>query len=330
MSAARPLSGPNLLRHAQQRLLRARPRDALPLSISHERIYILPSKRGWVFVLSLLIMLIASMNYVINLGYALCFLLAGLFASSLLATYRNLAGLQIDSIQTANTFADEPVYFGVHLSNRHKRERPGIRITHSGGRSSHVDLAPKSRLEAVLKVPDSQRGRLSLGRLTLSSDYPLGLWHAWCYVHTPCEALIYPAPEHDAPPWPSTLVNGRQGRYQQADDGEDEFDQLKPFVPGEPLSRVAWKTAARGQGWYSKHFEPETSARELILRLADTRPAVDTERRLSRLCAWILRAEREQRDYALELPGYHSGSGHGQIHRDAQLEQLALRERLDE
>lgn len=330
MQAARPITGPRFLRHAQQRLLRARARDVLPLTITHERIYILPSKRGWMFVLSLLIMLIASMNYVINLGYALCFLLAGLFASSLLATYRNLAGLQLESVQTANAFVGDPVYFGLHFNNRQRRVRPGIRISDASGHETRVNLAASSRLEAAIRVPALQRGRLSLGRLTISTDYPLGLWYGWCYVHTPCDAVVYPAPEYDAPPWPGQAVAGRQGRYQQADDGEDDFDQLKAFEPGESLSRIAWKTAARGQGWYSKQFEPEINARELVFSLADTRPAVDPERRLSRLCAWILRAEREQRDYALHLPGFRSGSSHGRVHRDALLEQLALLQQFHE
>ncbi|MDO6460033.1 DUF58 domain-containing protein [Granulosicoccaceae sp. 1_MG-2023] len=324
--AARSAAWPPVLKKARQRFLRASARDALPLTISHERIYILPSRRGWMFALSLLVMLVASMNYLLNLGFALCFVLAGLFASSLLATYRNLAGLKFEAATADDTFAGQHACFVLQLHNPHGRARPGIRVSTAGGHEVYVSLPARTGVQASLNIPATERGRLPLGRLTISSDYPLGLWHGWCYVHTPCDALVYPAPEADAPAWPAHAQMRRKGFLQQGSEGEDNFDQLKNFRPGDPLSRVAWKTVARGQGWFSKSFEPEAASNKLIFNLADTRPAGNTEQRLSRLCAWILHAEREQRSYALQLPGYHSSSGRGPVHRDALLEQLALLE----
>ena len=47
------------------------------------------------------------------------------------------------------------------------------------------------------------RGRVALGRVTLSSDYPLGLWRGWAYVHFPLAGIVFPAPEVGAPPLPA-------------------------------------------------------------------------------------------------------------------------------
>ena len=69
-----------------QRFFRARPEDVLPLKIEHQRIYIVPSKRGLAFLTALAVCLIASINYQLNLGYALSFLLSGLFFASSLHT----------------------------------------------------------------------------------------------------------------------------------------------------------------------------------------------------------------------------------------------------
>jgi len=63
----------------KQRLFRTKPHDSLPLTLQHERIYILPSARGMAFIGVIAIMLLASINYGLNLGYALCFILIGLF-----------------------------------------------------------------------------------------------------------------------------------------------------------------------------------------------------------------------------------------------------------
>jgi len=42
----------------------------------HRRVYIVPAQLGWFFVLTLLILLIGSINYTLSLGFGLTFLLA--------------------------------------------------------------------------------------------------------------------------------------------------------------------------------------------------------------------------------------------------------------
>ena len=61
--------------------------------LRHSRIYILPTRRGFALIATLVIMLLTSMNYALSLGYALTFLAAGMVAAALLATFRNLAGI---------------------------------------------------------------------------------------------------------------------------------------------------------------------------------------------------------------------------------------------
>ena len=46
-----------------QRVFRTRPEDTLPHVVTHQRVYIVPTKRGLAFLLALLLMLIASVNY---------------------------------------------------------------------------------------------------------------------------------------------------------------------------------------------------------------------------------------------------------------------------
>ena len=53
----------------------------LPRADTHEltqrNVYILPTRAGFMFALTLLTLLLASINYQLNLGYVLTFLLAG-------------------------------------------------------------------------------------------------------------------------------------------------------------------------------------------------------------------------------------------------------------
>ena len=52
--------------------------------------------------------------------------------------------------------------------------------------------------------------------------------------------------------------------------------------------------------------------------------ALDTERRLERLTAWVLAAERAARPFSLSLPGAALPAGQGRDHRRTALTALAL------
>lgn len=318
ISIAKPVIG------IGQRFFRRNPEDTSPLVISHERIYILPSRRGWAFISSLLIMLIASMNYSINLGFALCFILSGMLASSLLATYRNLAGLSLEFLRSYEAYAEETILFHLTFRNPHDRPRPGIRVSTIEKCSDIISLKPESQSNAEIEVPALQRGWQSLGRITLSTDYPLGLWYSWSYVHIPCKGLIYPAPELNPPPIPLGRLSDSGDNEKNRLHGEEEFYGLKNFQQGEPLSHIAWKAVARGQGMYSKEFTQERGRMKYHFSLEETRELSNIEDKLSRMTAWILKAHREGLDYSLELPGYQSCQGSGDAHRDALLKKIAL------
>ncbi|MCB1755307.1 MAG: DUF58 domain-containing protein [Gammaproteobacteria bacterium] len=317
-------TAPNPGARISQRFLRRSALDRTPLAITHERIYILPSKRGWVFIFSLLIMLIASMNYAINLGFALCFLLTGMLASSLLATYRNLAGLTLEQISTTPVHAGAKLAFRLSFRNPHNRERPGIKVSTDSGHSDNINLPPEDRTIAALDIPTQQRGWQALGRITLSTDYPLGLWYSWSYLHTPCRGLVYPAPEADAPPLPGGHLGDSGDNERSRRRGDEEYAGLRKYQPGDPIAHIAWKAAARDQGWYSKEFEQEPTSLKRHFALDDTRELATLDARLSRLTAWVLRAEHDGTAYSLSLPTYRSPSSLGPTHRDTLLEQLAL------
>ena len=100
----------------RQRIFRSRAEDTLPHVVTHQRVYIVPTKRGFAFLLALLLMLIASVNYALSLGYALCFILTGLFAASLLHTYRNLAGIKVKHIKSFDAFTGRDAFFSISLA----------------------------------------------------------------------------------------------------------------------------------------------------------------------------------------------------------------------
>src|SRR5918995_1052301 len=63
----------------------------------HRRVYIVPTRLGFYFAATLIVLLIGSINYVLSLGFALTFLLAGLGLVGMVHTARNLARLAVSA-----------------------------------------------------------------------------------------------------------------------------------------------------------------------------------------------------------------------------------------
>jgi uncharacterized protein (DUF58 family) len=305
----------------RQRIWRRAPSDRGTVVLRHRRIYILPTRRGLALIATLATMLIASMNYALALGFALTFLVAGLVASALLQTYRSLAGIAVSPLAGGEAFAGGELGFSLSLANPGNARR-AIVVATGEGRSVRVDLEASATQIVQLSAEATRRGRQALGRVTLWSDFPLGLWRAWAYLHFPLVGIVFPCPEAPAPPMPQGSEGSDARRSARA--AEAELAGLRDYQLGDALNRIAWRAVARGAGWYSKQFEGAGGRGPLDLEWAALPASLSTEAKLSRLTAWILGAEREARAFGLDIPGFTLGPGQGAAHRRAALTALAL------
>ncbi len=305
----------------RQRLWRLAPADRDPVVLRHSRIYILPTPRGLALMGTLTTMLLTAMNYALSLGYALTFLIGGLVAAALLGTFRNLAGLAVSPLTAGEAFAGGELVFSLSLASS-TRDRIGIEVAAQKGPATTVDLSTGATRPVAVAVTTTRRGRAALGRLTLSTDYPLGLWRGWAYVHFPLIGIVYPAPEAGAPPLPPGMQGSDVLRSARASDAE--LAGVREYQQGDALNRIAWKAVARGAGWYTKQFEGSGGHGALALDWAELPAGLDIETRLSRLCAWVLAAERETRPFALRIPGSDLAFGQGAGQRRTALTALAL------
>lgn len=305
----------------RQRIFRTRPEDTLPHVITHQRVYIVPTKRGFAFLLALLLMLVASVNYSLSLGYGLCFVLTGLFAATLLHTYRNLAGIRVENIKQINAFAGADAQFLISLSSTLKETRHGIRLSAKEGSRLMLPIGPKNKTDALITMPTHKRGSIQLGRVTLQSDWPLGLWTCWSYIHAPIKSLVFPKPETDPPPMPSSTIEGGGSRSTAGLDGE--VSDLRQYRPGDSIGSIAWKSVAKGMGMQVRTFDSSHSPTNAILSLEKTGHS-QIEKQLSRLCAWVLEAQSSKSEFALHLPGATLESNRGENHYRSALKILAL------
>jgi uncharacterized protein (DUF58 family) len=287
----------------------------------HRRVYIVPTQLGWLFALTLLILLIGSINYALSLGFALTFLLAGMGLAGMAHTARNLARMAVSAGRAEPVFAGETAQFRLYLDGRAAFDRPAILARHLASRSQLVVDVPAGGLgEVVLAVPAARRGWLPLGRVLLETRFPLGIFRSWSYVEPDARCLVYPRPERS--PLPAPSAQGARGALRSPTPGNDDYAGLRGYQPSDSPRHVAWKAVARSDDMLTKQFTGEASA-ELWLDWAALTP-LGIEQRLSRLAGWVLEAERSDVHYGLRLPGAQIAPGRGEPHRVACLQALAL------
>lgn len=289
-------------------------------TLTRRRVYILPTRTGWLFAVVLIAMLIGAINYENNLAYALTFLLASVGVVSILHTYRNLGGLGVRAGQCRPVFAGDVAVFPVAVTNGDAQSRLALEFIPGDGEPRVVDLAPRSTTWIELHQPTMRRGRRPLGRLTICTRFPLGLLRAWSQVQLRQHCVVYPRPEAEAALPPPA---GGRGAGSAGAQGADDFASLRGYQPGDSLRQVHWKALAREQGLLSKQYSGSGGGSELYFDYASL-TAMDGEARLSRLCRWVLDAERAGLRYGLTLPGGTLPIGTGPAHQQQCLEALAF------
>jgi uncharacterized protein (DUF58 family) len=290
--------------------------------LRHRRVYILPTRIGWLFGATVGILLVGSINYALQLGFALTFLLAGMGLVGMVHTTRNLARLSVSAGRVEPVFAGEAAQFRLHLENLEPHDRPAILVRHLASAAQIVlDLGRRAVAEAILSVPATKRGWLPLGRVMLETRFPLGLFRAWSYAEPDVRCLVYPRPERASLPVPSAASDAGAARAQAQ--GNDDFSGLREYQPQDSPRHVAWKAVARSDTMLTKQFAGAAGT-ELWLDWAALPPTMETEQRLSRLTGWVIAAELSGARYGLRLPGSALAPDRGESHRAACLQALAL------
>ena len=289
------------------------------VTLTQRRIFILPTRQGLALAVVLVLMLLGDINYNLSLGYVLTFLLATMAVMSMLHAFRNLAHLEVRAGHTDAVFGGGTARFVLHFYNRGKLPRYRLSLRDDHGNTVSFDMPGQQDSEIIFPMHARRRGWLPLGKLTLYTEFPLGLFHAWSYLHFDARCLVYPKPLADAPLPPGDAPDGA-GRRSSA--GDDDFSGLRNYVAGDALPRIAWKAFAREQGLQVKQFSAQVGE-ELWLDMADA-PGRNDEDRLARMTRWVLDAEAQGLRYGLRLPDGELPASNGAAHHDECLRRIAL------
>lgn len=318
-----------VLQRRWQRWWQARQAPADTHQTTQRNVYIVPTLAGVAFCATLGVLLLASINEQLSLGYALTFALTGAGLASMHTTHANLRGLQMDLRAPDGVHAGDDYTLALRLHNT-GHARFGIAVSAQLARGSTepawVDVPALGHATLQLRLPASTRGLQEMPRLVITTRFPLGFFRAWSYWRPASRVWVYPRPEEPAAPFPAQAEAGagEAASTRQSASGTD-FSGVRSYRRGDTMKQILWRKSALAleQGLTPWVRETESPlAQDLWLDWRDTHGR-DTEARLSRLTGWVLAAERLGQPYGLRLPAREIAPALGAAHRQACLELLA-------
>ena len=296
------------------------------IELHTRRLYILPTRFGYLYAAMLVVLMLAAINYSNSMAFALTFLLTAIGIVSLSQTHRNLLGLGIELTPPEPVFAGEYLTLKFNLSNSNQLTRYAIGIQYAQFSPAYTRVDSEGQNTLELNVPATHRGQFHFDGFTIFTRYPTGLFHAWGWLRFNAQAIVYPRPDFDAQLHDTLAEDATGKRYQDTIDGDD-FAGLREYRKGESLRHISWKAYAQGRGMLTKTFQGH-AAPSLWIRWDDA-PGAGTEAKLAAMTALVIQANRAGRVYGLILPGVVEEQSSGPAHYASCLHQLAVFQQSD-
>jgi uncharacterized protein (DUF58 family) len=306
-------------------LTRLKRAETLPIALHRRRIYVVPTRFGLVYSGMLLIMLLGALNYSNNPAMLLTCLLGAAAYQSVFSGFGALNRIALCAIKTRPCHAGDALHLSLHFdSGRSARRALHVRMENAdngtGGNDVVFDMTAEGTASVETSIPALRRGWQPVGRIRIWCEYPFGLFHVWSWLHPQYRALVYPRAEANAPPFPES--GSAAANLATVRRGGDELSMLRDYHPSDARRLIAWKASARHDRLLVKEFDRPQS-REIIFDWHSAE-GLEYEARISRLAAWVERAESLRVPYALVLPALRVGAGLGFEHQQSCLRALAL------
>jgi len=296
-----------------------------PITLSHRRIFILPTASGLGCAVLIIAMLSASTVYGNNLGFILTFLLASLVVVSILHSFRALSGLRFSTKECHPVYAGDMAIYDCQIENPTNSPRISVGLSVINSPRFKTNIDPYSLCKAQLPIKTIHRGWQKIGTVTIDSLFPLGLFRAWSPIKVDEHILVYPHPTDNQIPLPNS--NQSISECEQERTYDDDFTGFRQYTPGDSVKHIYWKAMAKEQGLHTKEYSGDQNS--LVWLEWSRTPGHSVEDRLSQMCRWVLDADQSGATYGLRLPDNRLGPDSGETHRALCLQALALFDHAD-
>jgi len=294
--------------------------------LHNRRLYILPTRFGYLFGVMLIFLFLAAINYQNSMAFVLTFMLTALAIISLWQTHKNLLGLEIKLQTPRPVFNGESCEFVYRFSHHNNAFRYAVGVQYANEAPAYISIEPGQDTQVVLKIPTRKRGQFKPRGSVVFTRYPTGLFHAWGWLQFDTPILIYPKPVSDAV-LQQTMIAQDDGQTSTSTIEGDDFAGLREHLVGESLRHISWKAYAQGKGLLTKTFQGHARPSLWIDWYAISAGSV--EARLSHMTALVILAENENQKYGVKLPSITIEQQVGTAHKQACLYAIATFQQND-
>jgi uncharacterized protein (DUF58 family) len=294
--------------------------------IKEDKTYIIPTRFGFYFGGSCLLLIYSSFASGNNLMYLYTFFLCSLGFTSLWLTHVNVTDVRVDSVTIEDVFADVPAYATVTLFNNSKKSRYFIKVYCQVTEPVVVEvIKPKSFTRVRVPLGYFSRGEHRLPRLTLNSTFPFLLLVSWKVYMFEKTFLVFPKREGVSnPPFIQALNENKEGRtIDQVRSADSEFAGHRKFENSDSSRHIDWKAFARTERLLVKDYQGYRP-HQVNIQWKKTRDIKGLEKRLSQMALWIEIAESKGFHYSFEMGSQNFNSDRGRVHYLKCLKTLAL------
>ena len=280
-----------------------------PQILNPKNIYILPSGFGWAYGVLVLSVFTGAINYQISTIFLMTFLLAVVGLVSAWETHANLKELTIAFISIEDAEQGRPAQLKL-LIQQPQKKRFSLDFQIGKQAKVRVEKVPNQGLQIIIPIETNKRGYFALPRIVVSSQFPFNIFCAWSYIHFDEYYYVYPQAVNPGF-WPAPVTEENDSKLSLL--GQDELYDLKQIEnPWVQPNRIAWKIAAKGQGWYLKTMS-STSGDYWLFRLSDLMKE-DLETKLQYMSYCLQTAEANGYVYGMELGGSSNHFAQGEEH----------------
>lgn len=287
------------------------PADA-SVTLDQSRIFIVPTMQGLLLLVIAALVLLLAINFESALNYALAFWLIAMLWVAVHLTYRNLSGLTISAHNGTLVKVGDTAEVGIKLHAEKSVNRGVIELIHEQWGAVQAPMDGNEFI-AVLPLQSLRRGPVRPPRFRIESRFPFGLVVAWSNVQIKAQAWAYP----EGKKLDRKSLSTQQDEEQESMDdhfisqGNEDFHSLRNYVPGDPIQRLHWPGFSRDQ-LLIKTFTDYQSADEFIDW--NQFPSVDAEARLAAIAQVAEEFYRQNKPFALRMPGIEISVNKGDDH----------------
>lgn len=223
----------------------------------------------------------------------------------------NLKNLSPEIIVPPELYAGTPALLRIRLHNT-KLHLPSflIRVSSAGGHEIILPVVPPSgTAEGVTRVTFDVRGVALVGKVTVSSSFPINFFNRYWSYFLETEYVVFPrlARNKASGEGGEAIHPGPSLRQSRGLDGE--IESIADYSGREPLRMIHWKLSARGDELLVKEFGRQ-AASPLVIDLAVV-PGNNLEERISH-AAWLIKRWCCERPVGLRLDTetFSAAAGH--------------------